>query len=68
MNKNTVLVVDDTEENIDILVDILKKDYKVRVATNGVGAIKAVTRERPDIIFTRHPHAGDGWIRGMSAS
>ena len=51
MGKRTVLVVDDTEENIDILVDILKQDYKVRVATNGMGALKAVTRELPDIIL-----------------
>lgn len=38
--KQTVLVVDDTVENIDILNSILGNDFKVKVALNGEKALK----------------------------
>lgn len=37
MEKATILVVDDTPENIDILIGILGDDYKVKVAIDGKG-------------------------------
>lgn len=46
-----VLVVDDTEENIDILVDALSELYDVSVAMDGHGALEAVAEEKPDIIL-----------------
>ncbi len=39
VNKQTVLVVDDTPENIDVLVNTLKDDYHVKAAINGHMAI-----------------------------
>ncbi len=39
MEKATVLVVDDTPENIDILVGILGDDYKLKVAIDGPRAL-----------------------------
>ncbi len=50
--KQTILVVDDTPENIDVLSGILRPDYKVKAALNGERALKiAATEPRPDIIL-----------------
>jgi len=50
-DKQTVLVVDDTPENIDVLVGTLKDDYKVKAATSGEMALKVVNAGAPDIIL-----------------
>lgn len=47
----TVLVVDDTVENLDILSEILKDEYGVKVATNGILALKIAEKTLPDIIL-----------------
>ncbi len=50
--QQTVLIVDDIPENIDVLNGILKSEYKVIVATNGEVAIKlATTKNPPDLIL-----------------
>jgi len=49
--KNTILIVDDTEENIDILVDLLTYDYKLLVALDGNRAIELVEHNKPDLIL-----------------
>lgn len=49
--KHTVLVVDDTEENIDILLDTLDEDYEVSVALNGLDALEIIEEEKPDLIL-----------------
>ncbi|MCG8614896.1 MAG: response regulator, partial [Desulfobacterales bacterium] len=49
--RDTILVVDDTEANIDILLDILEADYEVGVATDGESALEAVAEELPDLIL-----------------
>ena len=46
-----VLVVDDTEANVDILVDALGELYDVSVAMDGVAALEAVAEEPPDLIL-----------------
>jgi len=46
-----VLVVDDTETNIDILMDILADDYDVVVAMDGEGALEAVEEDTPNLIL-----------------
>lgn len=46
-DKNTILIVDDVPENIDILNEILKKEYRVKVAINGEKALKIVNGEHP---------------------
>ena len=51
-NKNTILVVDDTPENIDVLYGVLSEDYKVKVAPNGEKALKIVQgKNPPDLIL-----------------
>lgn len=49
--RQTVLVVDDVPENIDILSNILKPEFKVKVATNGRKAIEIAEKDLPDIIL-----------------
>lgn len=51
MEKATILVVDDTPENIDILVGVLGEDYKVRVAIDGSKAIQLAAKTQPDLIL-----------------
>jgi putative two-component system response regulator len=51
-DKQTVLVVDDTPENIDVLDGVLSKDYKVKAALNGEKALKIVRgKNPPDLIL-----------------
>jgi putative two-component system response regulator len=48
----TVLVVDDTPENIHVLSGVLQEEYSVRVATSGEKAIAAARADpQPDIIL-----------------
>ena len=50
--KATILVVDDTPENIDVLRGVLKSDYKVKVAINGEQALKLCFSDSPpDLIL-----------------
>lgn len=51
IKKQTVLVVDDTPENIDILDGILNTEYNVKVAINGMMALKIAEKILPDIIL-----------------
>lgn len=50
-NKNTVLAVDDTPENLDVLKGILSHQYNVKGAINGPMALKIAQKQRPDIIL-----------------
>ncbi len=51
LDKCTVLVVDDTETNVDILVEALGSEYEVSVAMDGESALETVKTELPDIIL-----------------
>lgn len=53
MNKKpTILAVDDTPENLDVLVRLLSPNYNVKVATNGARALQlACGSELPDLIL-----------------
>jgi len=44
--RETILIVDDMPENISILAEILRQDYRVTFATNGPDALLAA-REKP---------------------
>lgn len=48
----TILVVDDIPENIDLLVGLLKEKYKVKAARNGETALKiAQSPAPPDLVL-----------------
>ena len=40
VEKHSVLVVDDTPENIDVIAGVLKPRYRVRAATSGKRALE----------------------------
>lgn len=46
-----VLVVDDSAETIDVLVGLLRHEYRVIAATRGSEALRLVESERPDLIL-----------------
>ncbi|EGK73469.1 Response regulator receiver modulated metal dependent phosphohydrolase [Methyloversatilis universalis FAM5] len=50
--RQTVLVADDTPENIDLLSGLLRQDYRVKVATNGEKALAIINSDDPpDLIL-----------------
>lgn len=49
--KPVVLVVDDMLENLAFVNEILKHDYRIKVATNGQKGLEVARRTRPDIIL-----------------
>jgi putative two-component system response regulator len=50
--KPTVLVVDDTPDNLSLVSSLLRDDYLVRVANNGEKALRIATSEQPpDLIL-----------------
>ncbi|SHH77580.1 HD-GYP domain-containing protein [Ferrimonas marina] len=50
-SRPTLLLVDDTATNIDVLVGILRDDYRLRVALDGITALKIVEQSPPDLIL-----------------
>jgi len=51
MNKKTILVVDDTDWNRDLLVQLLEEDYTVLQAVDGEQGVKVTEQEKPDLIL-----------------
>ena len=50
--KPTILVVDDTPDNIDLLCAVLENDYRTKIAVNGERALKIARGEaKPDLIL-----------------
>ena len=50
--KGTVLIVDDTPANLEILVEVFtQQGFEVLVATDGEGAINQIFLSRPDVIL-----------------
>lgn len=47
----TLLVVDDTPDNIDVLKGIFSEEYNVKVATNGEKALNIAETALPDLIL-----------------
>lgn len=47
----TVLVVDDTLANLDLLKELLAPTYTVKIATSGELALKIIAKQAPDIIL-----------------
>lgn len=51
-SKKTILIVDDSELNIQVLSDILKeKSYKIALARSGKMALEFVEMKKPDLIL-----------------
>lgn len=50
-DRGVVMIVDDVDSEIDILVDVLHKDYEVCVAMDGENALEAAAEVCPDLIL-----------------
>jgi PAS domain S-box-containing protein len=50
-NRQIILIVDDTPENLRILGNLLEREYDVRIAANGPDALDTVTSSAPDLIL-----------------
>ena len=60
IEKQTILIVDDTPENIDVLSGILRPEFKVKAALNGERALKIAHADpRPDMILLDIMMPGD---------
>ncbi len=51
MSKKTILVVDDTEWNRDLVVQLLEDDYTVLQAVDGEEAVRKTQEDKPDLIL-----------------
>jgi CheY-like chemotaxis protein len=51
MERRKILVVDDTDWNRDLLVQLLEDEYTVLEAIDGEQGVKAAEKERPDLIL-----------------
>jgi PleD family two-component response regulator len=51
MNKQKVLIVDDEPLNIELMEEILSKDYEVIKASSGIDALIKVEKTLPDLIL-----------------
>ena len=49
--RKTVLIVDDTPDNITLLAGLLKDRYNTKVATNGATALQIVASSQVDLIL-----------------
>ena len=51
LSESRVLIVDDAKENIDILVNALRDEYKLSVALDGDTALRSVEKNPPDLVL-----------------
>ncbi len=51
MSQKKILVVDDTDWNRDLLVQLLEDEYTVLQAVDGEQGVKAAEKDRPDLIL-----------------
>ncbi len=51
IKRHRILVVDDTAENIDVLVTLLKPEYMIAAARSGEKALAMVAKNPPDLIL-----------------
>ncbi len=49
--KSTILVVDDSPDNVKVLIGILSEKYTIKVALNGEKALKLAGKKPPDLIM-----------------
>ncbi len=51
MKKHTILVVDDNRTNLQIVRDLLEKEYTLQLAISGEVALKFIQKKKPDLIL-----------------
>ena len=51
LSESRILIVDDAEANVDVLVNLLRADYRLSVALDGQAALRAVAKNPPDLVL-----------------
>ena len=51
LSESKVLIVDDDPSSVDILVEALRRDYKLSVATDGQSALWSIQMTAPDLVL-----------------
>ena len=51
MSKKTILIVDDTEWNRELLVQLLEEDYTILQAVDGADGVRMTEENKPDLIL-----------------
>jgi CheY-like chemotaxis protein len=51
MSRKKILVVDDTDWNRDLLVQLLEEDYEILQAVDGAEGVKVTEENKPDLIL-----------------
>lgn len=51
LSNSRILIVDDVKANVDVLVHLLREDYKLSVALGGEAALKAAEKLPPDLVL-----------------
>ena len=51
LSDSRMLIVDDVKANVDILVQALRDEYKLRVALDGTAALRSIDRSAPDLVL-----------------
>lgn len=49
--KNSILIVDDQPQNIQVMATVLKEKYRIYIANNGMKALKIAKEKGPDLIL-----------------
>lgn len=49
--RTTILAVDDSPANIDVVKEVLSPDYQVKAAVDGKTALKIIEQKKPDLIL-----------------
>ena len=59
--RQTILIVDNAPENIDVLNEVLAPFYRIKIAVTGERALKiAMAEHKPDLILLIRP--GNLWV------
>jgi len=51
VNMKTILIVEDTELNIDLLTQLLEDNYRLLIARDGAESISVTEKSKPDLIL-----------------
>lgn len=51
LSESRILIVDDVKANVDVLVQMLREDYKLSVALGGEAALRAAEKLAPDLVL-----------------
>jgi len=61
-SRPTILAVDDTPDNLSLLSDLLKDDYRVLATKSGEKALQLAVEKAPDLVLLDVQMPGmDGW-------